>query len=105
MRAHFEDDELAILDAAPERLHEPGRGDNIVAAECDLRRRFDLAELAKRVMGDDGVRLTKEGVDRLFWSAAHEGGKLLEIFGLGGVKLRREAEGEDPLDDLFREPA
>src|SRR5260370_30510187 len=88
-----------MLDAAPERLNEPGRGDNIVAAERDLRRRFDLAELAKRVMGDDGVRLTEEGVDRLFWPAAHEGGKLLEIFGLGRVKLRREAKGKDPPDD------
>src|ERR1700722_7955614 len=105
MRAHLENDELAILDAAPERLNEPGLGDNIVAAERDLRRRFDRAELAKRVMGDDGVRLTKEGVDRLFRPAAHEAGKLLEIFGLGGVKLRREAEGEDPLDDHFLDAA
>ena len=88
MRAHLEDDEFAILDAAPERLDEAGRGHNIVAAERDLRRRFDLAELAKRVMGDDRVRLTKEGVDRLFWPAAHEGGELVDIFGLGGVKLR-----------------
>ena len=49
-------------------------------------------------MRDDSVRLTKEGVDRLFRTAAHEGGDLLNIFGLGRVKLRREAEGKDPLD-------
>ena len=66
MRAHLEDDELAILDAAPERPDEASRGDNILSAERDLRRRFDPAELAKRVMGDECVRLTKEGVDRLF---------------------------------------
>ena len=55
MRAHLEDDKLAVLDAGSEGLDEAGRGLNILPAERDLRRRFDLAELAKRVMGDDGA--------------------------------------------------
>src|SRR5580692_5480905 len=53
----------------------------------------------KRVVGDDRVRLTKEGVHRLSRPAAHEGGELIDIFGLGGVKLRRQAEWKDPLND------
>ena len=98
VRAHLKDDELAVLDAAPEGLDEAGRRHNVLSAERDLCRRCDLVELAKRIMGDERVRLTEESVDRLFWPAAHEGRELLDIFGLGRVKLRREAEGKDPLD-------
>ena len=65
-----------------------------MAAERDLRRRRDLAELTQRIMGDDRVRLAKEGVERLFRPAADEGGELVDILGLGGVKLRREADTE-----------
>ena len=76
-----------------------------MAAESHLRRRGDLAELAKRVVGDHRVRLPNEGVERLLRPAAHEGRELVDVLGLGGVKLRREAERKDPLDDHFRDAA
>src|ERR1700722_16646435 len=99
MGAHLEYDEVGLLDAARQRLDEAGRGDDIVLSERDLRRRGDLAELPQRVMGDDRVRLAKEGLDRLLWPAADEGRGLIDVFGIGWVELRREAEGKDPLDD------
>src|SRR3984957_15200561 len=105
VRAHFEYGEFAHLDAAPKRLDEAGRSHHIVAAESDVRRRFNLRELADRVMGDDSVGLTEKCVNRLVRTAAHEGCELLDIFGLGRVKLRREAEGKDALDDHLRDAA
>ena len=76
-----------------------------MAAEGDLRRGGDLAELTQRVMGDDRVRLAKEGVERLLRPAAHEGGELVDVFGLGGVKLGRQAERQDSLNDHLLDAA
>ena len=45
------------------------------------------------------------GVERLLRPAAHESGELVDVLRLGGVKLRSEAEGKDPLDDHFRDAA
>src|SRR5208337_4774956 len=50
-------------------------------------------------------RLPDEGVERLLRPAAHEGGELVDVLGLRGVKLRREAERKDPLDDHFLDAA
>ena len=73
-----------------------------MAAEGDLGRRGDLAELRERVMRDHCVRLAHEGVERLLWTRTDEGGELIDDVGLRGVKLGREAEGGASLDDHFR---
>jgi hypothetical protein len=76
-----------------------------VAAEGDLGRGGDLAELAESVVSDDRVRLADEGVERLLRTAAHEGGELADIIGLGGVKLGRETVGKDSRNDHFLDAA
>jgi hypothetical protein len=60
---------LAVLDAALQRLGEAGRGHRVVAAEGDLGRGGDLAELAESVVSDDRVRLADEGVEWLLRTA------------------------------------
>ena len=56
-----------------------------MAAEGHLGRRGDLAELAKRIVGDHRIRLANEGVERLLRPAAHEGGELVDVLGFWGV--------------------
>jgi hypothetical protein len=74
MRAILEDVQLGSPDAVLERLCEPHRGDGIVAPERDLGRSADLAELRFGIVGDHGIRLSDECVDRLCGAAPHEVG-------------------------------
>ena len=60
------------------------------------------ASCGQRVMGDHRVRLAHERIERLLRPAAHEGGELIDIVGLGRIKLGREAPGKDALDDHLR---
>lgn len=79
MRAPLEDDKLTILDAACHPAGKARRGRHVVAAESDLRRRLDLAEVCLRIMGDHGVRCLEERLQRLRRAAPNELGQRAEL--------------------------
>jgi hypothetical protein len=90
VRAGLEHQKFVRLDSICQRVGEAQRGHKVVAAECDLGRGRDTAELGDCIMGDHRVRLAYEGVERLFRPTAHESGELVDIVRLARIKLRRE---------------
>ena len=96
MRAALEDRQLAPADAVLHRFRETGGGDGVVAAEGDLGRGLDARERGRGIVGDHRIRLAHEGIERLCWTFAHEGGERLDIIRLRRVELRGEAPGKMP---------
>jgi len=67
-----EHDHLSHADPGPQPLGEPCRGADVVRADRDLGARGDPAERLGRVVGEDGVGLAEEGLERLRRAAADE---------------------------------
>ena len=84
MGAVLKDCHLALADAILHRIRETGRGDNIVVAESDLRRSFDLGKRRSGIVRDYCFGLVQESFERLNWTSANESGERLDV-----VRLRR----------------
>ena len=67
-----------------------------MAAEGDLRRSTDLAQLCFGVVGNRGTGLLNKRVHRLLRAAAHEIRKCLDVLRLLSVQPGGEAPGKIP---------
>src|SRR5262245_23514438 len=101
MCAGLEHEKLTTVDSLGQRVSEPQRGDLVVAAERDLGRCLDMRQLGDHIVVNHRVRLSHEGVERLFRTTAYERGDLVHELRIARVKIRREAPWQDSLNDHF----
>jgi len=68
-----------------------------VAAECDLCRSANPAELRLGVVVQHRIGLLNECIDRLFGAATHKVGQGLNVIRPSSIQLGREAPWEDTI--------
>src|SRR6516162_458393 len=72
VRTVLENQQFGVTYSSFHAVCESSGGRNVAPPECDEGRSFDPAKLSLSIMGNDGVRMLHEALDRLRGSAPHE---------------------------------